>query len=287
MRAGWRAIAAGALGLSAGCATLPLQVAERLNLSGWFEVDASAAPRDYRARFTRTPLDGAAQGCEAVHPGGTGPALVLVPGVFGDGPEWERLIPRLSLMDPAGVYLFRWVPYDERDALSARLAAGLHRLSRCLPPERKILVLAHSAGGVIASYAAVRARVEPGPEDQPRLIILTVASPLAGTQLLQGADDEEPRFFFDLATSLSRYPYPGAGVEVYHLRTQYPADSVMGPKLMGGAPNDPRIHVPGARQVNLPPSIGHVEALGYVGQRLLDGTWESWRRPRAQDVTVF
>ncbi len=283
----WGAICVGVL--LAGCATAPVRLAEGLSLSGWFEVDARAAERPYAARFFPATLQ-RTEGCEGLPPPeGEGPVLVLVPGVHGDGPEWEGLIPRLSMLAPASVYMFRWVPYDARDALVERLAEGLTRLARC-SPEREVIVLAHSAGGVLASYAAGRLALPLRTGERPRLVVLTVASPLAGTQLFSSPLAEgraQPSFFFDLGAEIFRYPPSGPGVEVYHLRTQYPADRVMRRTPLGGLPNDRSVKVPGARQIDLPPSIGHVEALGYVAQRLVDGTWSSWRRSPVLDVTVY
>jgi len=118
-----------------------------------------------------------------------------------------------------------------------------------------------------------------GPSDAPDgwVTVLTVASPLAGTVSRSGnaGGAEEATVMLDLGSAIAAYPEAARGVRVLHLRTQYPADSVMKPSL-GRTPNDPSIGVPGARQVNLPDTLNHMTALHYVAERVADGTWVQW-----------
>jgi hypothetical protein len=62
---------------------------------------------------------------------------------------------------------------------------------------------------------------------------------------------------------------------VVHLRTSAPADPFMLPN-QDHLPNDRRVGVPGAPQIDLPRRLGHDEALEYVSERLADGSWAEW-----------
>ena len=79
----------------------------------------------------------------------------------------------------------------------------------------------------------------------------------------------------DFGTRITEYPVAPTSVATVHLRTQYPGDQVMKPKD-GLAPNDPAVGIPGARQVDLPATLTHDEALVYVAQKIADGTWREW-----------
>src|SRR5439155_1274890 len=98
------------------------------------------------------------------------------------------------------------------------------------------IVLGHSAGGVLAAFAA--SRVELGEPPHP-VDIITVASPLAGVGARPAVDetDDETWFFNDLGATHRAYPAAKPGVHVLHLRTLYPADRVMKPTRGGYSPN--------------------------------------------------
>jgi pimeloyl-ACP methyl ester carboxylesterase len=233
-----------------------------------------AAPGGYRERFAPFPLTDPALSCSAL-PGG-GQMVVVVHGLGGDREEMERALPALFATRPAGLFMFRWVPYDDRDVLVRRLAVGLSRLHACAP-SAQVLVVAHSAGGVLASLSLgrLRDRVE---ASEPWLTVLTVASPLAGTAHIPPREDDrtEAMFLFDLGHAIIEYPVPSArGVRVVHLRTSPPADKFM-ETFLDHEPNDPTVGVPGAAQVDLPPELDHDAALAYVTGRIADGSWLRW-----------
>ncbi len=231
---------------------------------GWFVADA-AAPGGFAPRGN--DLD--AVECP---PSTTQAIYVLVPGVGGDSPEVQRTVPLIASSSPGAVLVFRWAPWDERDALVARLADGLSVVAECMPAS--LIVVAHSSGGVLASLAAGRVKGPRGAA-QPWLTVITVASPLAGAVVGRQRDStEDLMFYFDLGLA-PKYPRPAPGVRVVHLRTQAPADREMKP-LLGHSPNDTRVGVPGARHVDLPRSLTHAGALVYVARRLADGTFEQW-----------
>jgi alpha-beta hydrolase superfamily lysophospholipase len=154
------------------------------------------------------------------------------------------------------------------------LALGISRLVTCRPGQ-PILVLAHSAGGVIISTAASQLKL-PAQAADDAVTILTVASPLAGTMGRERPDGGRPEHFvFDIATRITSYPSAPRGVRAVHLRTSYPADAWMAPSA-DFVPNDPAVGIPLARQIDLPPQLGHDAALVHVAWKLADGTWRAW-----------
>ena len=79
----------------------------------------------------------------------------------------------------------------------------------------------------------------------------------------------------DFGTRIAGYPAAAPGVAAVHLRTQYPGDSVMQPTATH-LRNDPKIGIPGAPQVDLPAELSHDGALGWVAEKIADGSWRAW-----------
>jgi hypothetical protein len=259
-----------------GCFTREL--AERAGRSGWFREDLASTAR-YRDRFAAFPLQDPSLSCDTLPRSGR--IVVLVHGLGGDRTEMEAALPDVLATKPAALFMFRWVPYDGRDELVRRLAGGLSHLAAC-SPDAEVLVVAHSAGGVLTSLAASKVRPPRGVQGI-WLTALTVASPLAGTAHVPPRDNghEEAVFLFDLGHDITRYPRPARGVRVVHLRTSAPADPFMLPN-QDHLPNDRRVGVPGAPQIDLPRRLGHDQALEYVAERLADGSWTEWLGTRGQ-----
>lgn len=259
-----------ALFLLCSCARFgPVTISHATGVAGWFRAD-----RDGRWVAVQNG-EGCAQLAASIGPG---EVYVLVPGVKGDGDEVTHLLPVLAAARPAAMYLFRWVNYDTRDRIARSFAAGVSYLLECVPAlDGRLLVIAHSAGGLVASYGVNRLRIPKRPRIGPALYVLTVASPLAGLNDRQPNPDgrEEARFVLDFGTRITGYPVAPLAASVTHLRTHYPADAVMKPNA-GLAPNDPNVGVPGARQIDLPEELTHDGALTYAAQKIADGTWRSW-----------
>lgn len=243
---------------------------------GWFRADLLPEGDAYEKRFARIAARLEAVDCgelAALQRDATQPIYVLVHGAGGENVEMHRTVPLLVAAKPAAVLMFRWTPWDTRDALTARFAGGLSHLARCVPgAPGRIVVIAHSAGGVLVSLAAGRL-VPPDGAPASWLMLLTVAAPLAGAFPLPD-NGPEPSFMWDLA-STPRYPPPAKGVRVMHLRTQVSGDTQMTP-IIGHPPNDPRAGVPGAPQLDLPATLTHAGALVYVARRLVDGSFARW-----------
>lgn len=244
---------------------------------GWFRVEnrpavtqptqpgsAQEARRLYDGRFALAPLEKQTV-CPEVT--GTGPVLILVHGIGGDGHEWIPVLPVLDRLGPSQQYMYRWFFPKERKELVDGLVRGIEQLARC-NPSRRVLVLAHSAGGVLCSFAASLIRVPPS----GKVEIITVASPLAGsgTRSTLPVEDEETRFLLSLGGVIPGYPAAAPGVEVVHMRTRYPADEAMKPSSSGHQPNAPGAVVEGARTVELPDSVDHVTSLLFVATQLVE-----------------
>lgn len=252
--------------LVGGCASFsPVTIARELGTVGWFEADS--------ANRWNPVANG---GCLASET--TGDVIVLVHGAKGDGPEISALLPVLAGAKPAALLLYRWVPWDDRDAIARRFAVGFSHLLRCAPwADGRVLVVAHSAGGIVVGHGATRIDIPRRERTGPAVFLMTVAAPMAGMNDRQANDDgrAEVRFLLDWGTHIQKYPPAPTAMAVVHLRTQFPADAVMQPTPRH-APNDPTVGIPGARQLELPAGLSHDGALMYVAERLADGTWRSW-----------
>jgi len=243
--------------VASGCFTR--RIAERAGRAGWFQV------REDRLQ----PAGFDYPGCPVLFGDASKPLVVLVHGIGGEGPEMAQSLPLLRGWD---TFMLRWVPYDDRDEVAQRLAEGVTRLSGCAPG-RQLVVIAHSAGGVVASHAASRVKLGPG----STLDVWTVASPLAGTVRRAGNPDgrAEAVLMLDLGSRMTWYPAAASGVSVKHLRTSAPADHIMKP-VGDLLPNDPKIGVPGAPQLELPEGLDHGGALVWVVGALTDGRAAAW-----------
>jgi pimeloyl-ACP methyl ester carboxylesterase len=259
-------------------------IERRLGVTGWFTVApssldaafASGSPDSgeiYKTRFASVPLGRYSPPCDwlaASLPPEPRPVWILVHGVKGDGPEWWPVAPLLTHAKPAAIFMFRWVAYAERDTLVEELAGGTSRIVECLRGRAgPFIVLAHSAGGVLAARAAAITAVPAG----ETVRVYTVAAPLAGTGDRKVNRDGSPEatFMLDLGTDIKAYPAAAPRLEVTHLRTTFPSDTVMKPNRKGHAPNERGIGVPGAREVDLPVKLGHDDSLLWVARELAEG----------------
>lgn len=256
--------------LLTGCASFsPVTIARQLGTVGWFQ----AGP-DQKWR----PV-GHDASCEALASKvREGQVIVFVHGVKGDGEEIRGLLPVIEKANPSAVFLYRWVAWDERDAIARGFAVGISHLLECLPwIDGKLLVVAHSAGGIVVSFGATRIAVPDRPRKGPALYVMTVASPLAGMHARPPNSDgrAEAKFMLDFDTGITGYPVAPLAMAAAHLRTQYPGDSVMKPSGTH-LPNDPSVGIPGAKQFDLPADLTHDSALDYVAGKIVDGTWRAW-----------
>jgi pimeloyl-ACP methyl ester carboxylesterase len=226
--------------------------------TGWYRVERRGV------ELTFSPAD-LSQPCAA--PTSEGPVIVLVHG-FGDrgeAPEWSAAVGELGDLRPAAIYMFRWWPYDERWHVLDQMVLGVDRLAACRPNAR-LLMLAHSAGGLVAASAASRFHLEPGAS----LELVTVASPLAGYGFRRPdeAGDDDVHLTHVLGGTQLGYRAAAAGVAVEHCRTRYPADQVMKTRQRAHPPNAAGIGVDGGEMTDLPPWLDHQAALTWVARQL-------------------
>ena len=259
--------------LGSGCALWsPVTIARDVGMTGWFRADAS---------LQWQPVDKDTS-CEALRAEATGSeAIVLVPGILGDGPEIDTVTRILTRDASPTLFMYRWVPWQERDRIAGDFAAGVSHLLACAPwLEGHLLVLAHSVGGVVVGYGATRIRLPVLEREEPAFRVVTVASPMAGMGDRPPKPDGSSQavFLFDLGTHLKSYPVAPRSVETVHLRTHFPHDPSMKPTAHH-APNDSGIGIPGARQVDLPTTLTHDHALEFAAERIADGSWRSWFAP--------
>jgi hypothetical protein len=194
------------------------------------------------------------------------PVYILVHGIRGPGPEWWPVVATLNANSPEGIFLFRWNVTQQRTEIIDSLVTGINRIAACHPAGLPV-VLAHSAGGVVASFAVSRLTIEQG----QTLDVFTVASPLSGAGLHNKEEDADGtnRFMKDLGATKTGFAAAAPNVRVTHFRTQYPGDLVMEPKFGQHAPNQAGIGVTGATEIDLPDNLTHDGSLLFVARRLI------------------
>ena len=195
------------------------------------------------------------------------PVFVLVHGIRGPGSEWVPVIPTLGAARPAAMFLFRWNVTQNHSTIVGSLVTGINRIAACHPKGRTI-VLAHSAGGVVASFAV--SQLDIGPKEPAE--VYTVASPLSGVGIHDKAEEQdgEYRFLRDLGGTKTGFAAAAPNVFVTHFRTHYPADDAMAPRF-GREPNLKGIGVAGATEIDLPQNLTHDGSLLFVAKQLLEG----------------
>jgi hypothetical protein len=250
------------LGLAGACVNGPMA-------PGWFRADLPPENGNYEQRFAPVDLSD----CVAHTESST--VIVLMHGAVGDGNAMKEAIAELMRWGGGPLYMMRWSSAEPSQTAAERLSSGLSRLASCLPDAR-VLVLSHSAAGIIAARAAHDVHV---PGGGVRVFVLTVGAPLAGIVPRPPRDGARPSkpIFQELGRSITEYPEAAPGVRVVHLRTSQKSDLSMTP-FGKHHPNETTVGVPGARQIDLPESLTHEGALVYVVRAIIDGRVEEWLR---------
>lgn len=173
--------------------------------------------------------------------------VILVHGAFGFGEEWRPVIDAVLARDKTALMAFSWGgPWTRKPSLAAEaLRVLVQRAVDDAPRGAEILVIAHSAGGALASYAAERLRVPRG----RRVRILSIAAP-EGMNLAPYRPAREVDTPLGFAVGGEQAP-PGAiaaGVEF----TEY---------VTADRPRHPAPLRPGARRVYLGRRVGHTESV--------------------------
>ena len=97
-------------------------------------------------------------------PRGKRAVVILVHGAFGFGDEWAPVVAALRAAPEIHFVAFAWRGPWTRPDLAAHALTNLTQayLDSAPPRTQQVLIIAHSAGGIIASYAVRHARVPDG-----------------------------------------------------------------------------------------------------------------------------
>lgn len=197
---------------------------------------------------------------------GTRTLFVLVPGLLGYGWEWNGAQLALGQLEATSVLVYEWDPWASLHGASSRLAEHCRFLLRRLPPSvRKVVVIGHSAAGLLA----VRAASELSPPPGVQLEVLAVGAPLAGMGInpWSAADLVKTVLPIALSGSFTRWPEPAGGLRLRIFPTG-PSDPVMRPRL-GHDPADRKVLPPGVELTPLPRELDHNVALSYLARRIV------------------
>jgi pimeloyl-ACP methyl ester carboxylesterase len=185
---------------------------------------------------------------------GTERLFVLVPGLLGYGWEWDAPVARLRATPKVDFVVFWWEPWGSVDRAARQLDDVLwHALTAAPPSVREIIVVAHSAGGLVAAHAVGRL-----PSPPRKLTLVTIGAPFAGMHICPWSEVDvlHAPLMLSVAAVYHRYPPPPPGVEVLEYVTAWPADPVMQPHW-GTAPSRGDVGPAGARRIEVDPKLDH------------------------------
>lgn len=197
---------------------------------------------------------------------GTERLFVLVPGLLGYGWEWDKPVARLRATPKVDFVVFWWEPWGSVDRAARELDDVLLRAMVSAPPSvREIVVVAHSAGGLVAAHAV--GRLPPPPR---KLTLVTVGAPFAGMHICPWSEVDilHAPLMLSVAAIYHAYPPPPPGVDILEYVTSYPADPVMHPYWgRSAAPAD--VGPVGARRIEVDPKLDHNFVIDHVMDDLL------------------
>jgi len=210
-------------------------------------------------------VDGHVPRLPALKPG-TERLFVLVPGLLGYGWEWDKPVARLRATPKVDFVVFWWEPWGSVDRAARELDDVLWRAMVSAPPSvREIVVVAHSAGGLVAAHAVGRL-----PSPPRKLTLVTIGAPFAGMHICPWSEVDilHAPLMLSVAAVYHRYPPPPAGVDVIEYVTAWPADPVMQPHW-GTTPSRSDVGPAGARRIEVDPKLDHNDVIDRVMNDLL------------------
>jgi hypothetical protein len=186
---------------------------------------------------------------------GTERLFVLVPGALGYGWEWDAAVDALRHAH-ADFIVFWWDPWNSLHLGAQRLNDVLQTALWVAPSLKEIVVVAHSAGGIVGAHALAGLRVPP----RSHVELVTIGTPFAGMGAApvgeEYADPLGSPAVLSIGGRFHHYPDPPAGVSVLEYTTRWPPDPVMTPRY-GWQPAPPDVGPRGARRVPVDPKLDH------------------------------
>lgn len=217
------------------------------------------------------PLERACPRCKTVSlgvrppvPTGTKTVYLLIPGLLGYGWEWDEAQKELSLLPDAVTLIWPWDPWlsvaRNGDSLARHMDYLLRRLPRSVD---RVVVVAHSAAGLLLLWAGGRISVP----SQLAVELISVGAPVAGQGFNPwgGHDSFRTPLPIALGSRFSSWPKltPGVSLRVF---VTGPSDPVMTPRF-GHRPGDARVLPSSAKVVELPVTLDHNVALGFLAKQ--------------------
>jgi hypothetical protein len=197
-------------------------------------------------------------------PAGTKTVYLLIPGLLGYGWEWDDAQRELALLPESATLVWPWDPWLSVARSGDSLAAHINYLVQRLPRSvDRVVVVAHSAAGLLLLWAGARITV-PSPL---AVELISVGAPLAGQGFNPwgGQDLFRTPLPIALGSRFSSWPVLARGVSLRVFVTG-PSDPVMASHF-GHQPGDRRVLPPSTTVVELPVTLDHNVALGFVAKQ--------------------
>ncbi len=214
---------------------------------------------------------------------GTKTLFFLIPGGLGWGWEWDDTVAKLAKTPGVDFVTFWWDPWGSLDRAAQEMRERLNTTFQQLPPSvTEVVVVAHSAGGLVGAYGVSGLHVPAG----RRVKLVTIGAPFAGIMGPPMSIDDPVRSPLLMAVmgTFRNYPPPTPGIEVVEYVTSYPSDPVM-QKRWGHevAPSDvgPR----GAQRIELDQKMDHNDAVSRVMDRLIEDATKTKPSPTKPPLT--
>jgi len=194
--------------------------------------------------------------------------VVLVHGAFGFGDEWAPVVERVRAHRDMDLVAVAWRgPWrSPRHAAHALVSLVQSALDGAPASYGEILVIAHSAGGMLTDYMARRLRIPTGRHVSAALVASPELRPIDDGPLEDAVNTP-----LGLPLGRDRAPVPALpyGVDMVEYHTD---DAPTAPAALAEDERRP------IRRVYMGAKAGHNRVLGVVGTRLVD-TMASGRRP--------
>jgi hypothetical protein len=195
--------------------------------------------------------------------------FVLVPGALGYGWEWDAAIVELRNQKQDFV-VFWWDPWNSLRQGANRFRAVVQTALFVAPSLKEIVVVAHSAGGILAAHGLSGLHV---PADR-HIQLVTIGTPFAGMSAAPVGDYEDSLgtpAVFAVGGHFHKYPSLPPNVSVVEYTTSWPPDPVMMPRY-GWQPAPPDVGPSGASRIPVDPKLDHNFVVAKVVHDLLHGT---------------